>query len=85
MSSVEERTQLQASMAALEAQRSILGDALVETLLASMRQELAALETRLQPEQVRKQATVLFADVSGFTTFAETMDAEELALSLIHI
>ena len=66
-------------MAALEAQRSILGDALVETLLASMRQELAALETRLQPEQVRKQATVLFADVSGFTTFAETMDAEDVA------
>jgi len=66
-------------MAALEAQRSVLGDALVETLLASIRLKLASFEDRPQPEQLRKQVTVLFADVTGFTTFAETMDAEDVA------
>ena len=30
------------------------------------------------PEQQRKQVTILFADVSGFTAMSETMDAEDV-------
>ena len=72
--------QLRAAMAALEAQRSILGDSVVDAALGSMRVQLAALEAApLTPaQQQRKQATVLFADVVGFTTLSETMDAEEV-------
>jgi len=73
-----DRVQLQAAMAAIEAQRPLLGDAVVESALAAMRGQLAALEGPAAPDQQRKQATVLFADVVGFTTLSETMDAEEV-------
>lgn len=70
-----EREQLEHAIAALEAQRAILGDAVVDAALAPMREKLAALQTQAITER-RKQVTVLFADVSGFTAMAETMDAE---------
>ena len=54
-------------MAALEAQRSILGDSVVDLALDALRHRLAALEAAEQHTQQRKQATILFADVSGFT------------------
>ncbi len=78
MSTETEIAQLQAGMAALEAQRASLGDAVVEAALVALRAKLAALSAQPQSQQ-RKQATVLFADVSGFTTLSETMDAEDVA------
>jgi class 3 adenylate cyclase len=74
-----EMEQLEHAMAALEAQRSTLGDGVVDAALAPMRDKLAALKAQ-QPstEQHRKQVTVLFADVSGFTAMSETMDAEDV-------
>ena len=70
--------QLRAAMAALDAQRGSLGDAVVDAALGSMRLQLAALERAPTPQQQRKQATVLFADVVGFTALSEAMDAEEV-------
>lgn len=72
--------QLRAAMAALEAQRAMLGDAVVDSALASMRLQLDVLEATVRPatDQQRKQATVLFADVVGFTALSEMMDAEEV-------
>src|SRR5687767_7409436 len=64
---------------ALEAQRSILGDEIVDIAQASIREKLAQLtaERQLSHElQERKLITVLFADVSGFTAMAEAMDHE---------
>lgn len=75
----QEIAQLQAAIAALEAQRSLLGDAVVDTGTAPMRNRLAILQAQLQPVQQRKLATVLFADVSGFTALSETRDAEVMA------
>jgi class 3 adenylate cyclase/tetratricopeptide (TPR) repeat protein len=74
-----EREQLRQSITTLEAQRPVLGDAVVEPALAALREKLAALEAQDQPAQQRKLATVLFADVSGFTALSETMDAEVVA------
>ena len=71
--------QLQAAIAAFEAQRPILGDEMVDAALGPMREKLAALQAQAAPEQQRKLATVLFADVSGFTALSETLDAEVVA------
>ena len=80
MSTTEEQiAQLRAAVTALEGQRPILGDAVVEVALDSLRERLAALEVEVRVEQQRKQVTVLFADVFGFTALSETTDAEEVA------
>lgn len=75
----EERAQLRAAMAALDAQRTLLGDAVVEAGLGSLRDRLIALETQSRPTPQRKLVTILFADVSGFTRLSESMDAEHVA------
>ena len=73
-----ERERLEQAIAALEAQRATLGDVVVDTMIAAARKELNALEPALT-EQQRKQVTVLFADVSGFTAMSEALDAEEVS------
>lgn len=74
-----EREQLEQAIAALEAQRAILGDAVVDASVAALREKLAALKPPPSAEQQRKQVTVLFADISGFTAMSETMDVEEVS------
>jgi class 3 adenylate cyclase/tetratricopeptide (TPR) repeat protein len=75
---LNEIQQLEQAIAALEGQRGLLGDAVVDAALAPMRAKLAALQAQAAPpaEQKRKQVTVLFADVSGFTAMSEALDAE---------
>lgn len=72
-----EREQLEQTIAALEAQRAMLGSAVVETALAPLREKLAALRAQSAAAQ-RKQVTVLFADISGFTAMMERIDPEEV-------
>ena len=80
MSSQDEQiAQLRVAIAALEGQRAVLGGPVVEAALWPLREALAALEQPRRAEQQRKQVTVLFADVSGFTAMAEGMDAEDVA------
>ncbi|RPJ49770.1 MAG: hypothetical protein EHM21_06345, partial [Chloroflexi bacterium] len=77
MSEIE---QLEQAIATLEAQRSVLGDAVVETAVGPLREKLAALRAKgSQKAQQRKQITVLFADVSGFTSMSERLDHEEVS------
>ena len=72
---------------AIEAQermRLVLGDAVVETTLDVLRDQLAEFERQASQQDAanqarRKHVTVLFADVSGFTAFSEHMDAEDVA------
>ena len=64
-----------AAIAALEGQRGTLGDAVVELATAPLRARLAGL---LRPTGLlRRQVTVLFADVVGSTAMAQGLDAEE--------
>ncbi|PWH17624.1 MAG: hypothetical protein DDG60_01665 [Anaerolineae bacterium] len=69
---------LQQSIAALEAQRAVLGDSVVDTAIGPMREKLLLLQAQ-QQEQQRKFVTILFADVSGFTALAETLDPEDIS------
>ena len=56
-----EHEQLEHAIAALEAQRAILGDSVVDAALAPMREKLMALQAQAITER-RKQVTVLFSD-----------------------
>ncbi|HSG42785.1 MAG TPA: adenylate/guanylate cyclase domain-containing protein [Anaerolineales bacterium] len=78
-STSDERTRLEQAIAALEAQRLSLGDDVADIAITSMQEKIVGIETGLraakEPQQ-RKLISILFADVSGFTAMAETMDHE---------
>lgn len=77
-----DRTQLEQSITTLESQRAILGDAVVDSSIAILREKLAALSQSVivQSEQAgeRKLVTVMFADISGFTALSEKNDPEHV-------
>ena len=76
----EQIDNLRQAISAQEELRSTLGDALVDTTIGALQKQLAALQSQPgQPKQQRKQISILFADVSGFTAMSETMDAEEVS------
>ncbi len=75
-----EREQLEQAITAQEGLRGTLSDAVVDAAIAALREKLASLDVQGKPSagQQRKQVTVLFADVSGFTSIANGMDAEDV-------
>ncbi|HJR79529.1 MAG TPA: adenylate/guanylate cyclase domain-containing protein [Anaerolineales bacterium] len=78
-----EREDLEKAMAALDQQRTVLGDAAVEAALAGLQQKLSALEKgEAAPPALageRRVVTVLFCDIQGSTAMAEKLDPEEWA------
>ncbi len=71
--------QLESALAAVNAQRSVLGDEIVDLMAAPLRQQLQ--ERRqpvLAPSAERKLVTIMFADISGFTAMSETLDPEQV-------
>ena len=74
---MDDLQQLELAIRVLEMQRSMLGEAVVETALQPLREKLAALQ-REQAARQRKLVTALFADLAGFTAMAERMDPEEV-------
>ncbi len=107
MSAVQDQVaQLEAGIAAQERLRPMLGDAVVNTTVGALREQLADLRragpgngaesplARLQsylPEELaakarqvphvegeRKQVTLLFADLAGFTELSEIADPEDI-------
>ncbi len=71
--------QLEHAIAALEGQRALLGDAVLEIALAPLRTELAALrDVVAQPAQQLRQVSVLFLDVVGSTAMSRELDPEDI-------
>jgi class 3 adenylate cyclase len=76
------RYDIEQAILTLETQRELLGDAVLETSLAALRRQLADLGQWELAEAThraeRKQVTVMFADISGFTAMSEKLDPEEV-------
>ena len=70
---------IEQAIAALEAQRPLLGDAVVDLAIGPLREKLAAdLARQRAGEQRLKMATVLFADVVGSTRLSQSLDPEDV-------
>ena len=75
-----ERAELESAIAALEAQRAQLGDAVAEVALDALRNRLAALQEQrpAAPPQTLKQVTILFLDIVGSTALSQHLDPEDI-------
>ena len=74
-------TPLRAAIAALEAQRPLLGDALVDKAVAPLRAQLEARSAppTAEPAQALRQVSILFLDVVGSTTLSRRLDPEAIS------
>jgi class 3 adenylate cyclase/tetratricopeptide (TPR) repeat protein len=78
-----ELEQLRAGIAALEAQRAMLGDDVVDLAVVPLRAKLVRLASPQLPEsstveQTLKQVTILFLDVVGSTTLGQQLHPEDI-------
>lgn len=79
--SAPDPTAIDSSIAALQGQRALLGDAVVETALAALRAQQATrtAATPVEPaSQQLRQLSVLFTDVVGSTQLAQQLDPEDI-------
>ncbi len=73
-----EREQLELAIAALHAQRILLGDALVDAALGPMRARLSTLAA----EQELRYVTILFLDIVGSTALSQQLDPEDVHVAM---
>ncbi|MEO8311332.1 MAG: adenylate/guanylate cyclase domain-containing protein [Caldimonas sp.] len=74
----ETAEQIESAIAALEAQRALLGDAIVAMAVAPLQAKLAARRQGEAAAQQLKTATVLFMDVVGSTQLSQHLDPEDV-------
>ena len=74
--------ELQNAIAALEQQRSTIGDLAVDSALKGIYAELKALQAdsavTFSADGERRHATIVFSDLSGYTAMNESLDPEEV-------
>ncbi len=76
---MSELEQVEAGIAALEAQRAVLGDAVVELAAAPLRARLEALRAQqAAAAQQLKQVSVMFVDTVGSTAMGQRLEPEDI-------
>jgi predicted ATPase/class 3 adenylate cyclase len=70
------RSDIEAAIAALETQRAVLGDAVVDTALAPLKERLVFLGAATDAESLRIMS-VLFLDIVGSTAMSRALDPED--------
>ncbi len=75
--SEKQLVELEAAIAALEAQRELLGEAVVEASIAALEKQRGELLAQQEPRQQRKFATILMMDIAGHTQMIRDLDPEE--------
>jgi class 3 adenylate cyclase len=77
---MDDREGVLRALAAQEALRGTVPDEVIDTAIAALQALLAERPASDRAVELRRrQATVLFADVAGFTAFAEDLDPEVVA------
>lgn len=71
-----DREQLEQAIAAQESLRGLVEDDVIDVAVAALRRQLEA--SSAEPQR-RRQVTVLFADLSGFTAMSARLDPEAVA------
>jgi len=70
---------IERAIEALEAQRAVLSDSVVDEAIGALLAKLSAQQDDYsRTEEQRKQVTILFCDLVGFTSLSETMDPEAI-------
>jgi class 3 adenylate cyclase/tetratricopeptide (TPR) repeat protein len=72
------RSDIEAAIAALEAQRDLLGNAVVDIALAPLRERLNALDAADPRDEALRIVSVLFLDVVGSTAISRELDPEDV-------
>ncbi len=77
---LSEHQKILAGIAALEAQRELLGDAVVDASIAALRFKLidSTTSTAADPAQALRQVSILFLDMVGSTTHSQHLDPEDI-------
>jgi len=79
---MKDSDQIESAILALESQRALLGDAATDAAIAALRAQLELPRPSMGDQQrlagERKLVTVMFADISGFTSLSEKNDPETL-------
>lgn len=71
------REEIEKAIQTIQQNQAVLGSDVAETAVFALRRQLTSPHLNRQPHQ-RKQVTILFADISGFTAMAEAVDAEDV-------
>ncbi len=79
---ISETKKLKQAIAALEAQRSLLGDDVVEVGIAPLRRKLEELQGELATPPQRKLVTIVLTQITNALNISQNLDAEDAAVIL---
>lgn len=75
---MQETAELSQAITALEAQRSVLGDHVVDAAIANLREKLVELEQHQAIIRQRRLVTVLFVDIVNSILMSQGLEPEEV-------